>query len=171
MKDLLVDPWMQSVNERHAKFRSFLVVVDALDEIEDRGGSDFLEELLRMVDKSISFAGPQVFYHQPTRPGTREFFTSDAICALYDIPTDTAKVDISTYLQAKLPKLWGNPEINNLMLRADGLFVFAATAVRSITNRSSSWAGWGSMHTDRLLCWRTPFRRSGHSRSSPSGCR
>ena len=63
-------------------------------------------------------------------------FTSDAICALYDVPRDTIKADIATYLQAKLPNLWGMPVINDLMHQADGLFIFAATAVRYITRRS-----------------------------------
>ena len=62
-------------------------------------------------------------------------FTSDAVCALYDVPRDTVKADIATYLQAKLPNLRGMPVVNDLMLQADGLFIFAATAVRYITPR------------------------------------
>jgi len=62
-------------------------------------------------------------------------FTSDAICALYDVPRDTVKTDIATYLQEKLPRLWGTPVVNDLMHQADGLFIFAATAVRYITQR------------------------------------
>jgi len=137
MKDLLVDPWMQSTSEHNAEFRPFLVVVDALDEIEDRGGSGFLEELLRMVDKS-HLQGLKFFITSRPDPDLANLcssFTSDAICALYDVPTDTVKADIATYLQAKLPKIWGTPEIINLMHQADGLFIFAATAVRYITPR------------------------------------
>jgi hypothetical protein len=137
MKDLLVDPWMQSVSEHHAEFPPFLVVVDALDEIEDRGGSAFLEELLRMTDKS-HLQGLKFLITSRPDPDLANLcssFTSDAICALYDVPTDTVKADIATYLQAKLPKLWGMPVINDLMHQADGLFIFAATAVRYITPR------------------------------------
>ena len=46
MKDLLVGPWQQSMNERHFQLPSYLVIVDALDEINDQGGSAFLKELL-----------------------------------------------------------------------------------------------------------------------------
>jgi len=134
MKDLLVDPWMQSSSEHHAPF---LVVVDALDEIEDRGGSVFLAELLRMTDKS-HLKGLKFFI--TSRPDVNlanlcSSFTSDAICALYDVPTDTVKADIATYLRAKLPKLWGMPVINDLMDQAAGLFIFAATSVRYVTPR------------------------------------
>jgi len=137
MKDLLVDPWTQSMIEHHAEFRPFLVVVDALDEIEDKGGSAFLEELLRMTDKS-RLRGLKFLITSRPDPDLANLcssFTSDAICALYDVPTDTVKADIATYLQAKLPKLVGTPVINELMHQADGLFIFAATAVRYITPR------------------------------------
>ena len=135
MKDLLVDPWMQSVSQQRAEFPPFLVLVDALDEIENQGGSTFLEELLRMTDKS-HLRGLKFFV--TSRPDVDlvnlcSSFTSDAICALYDVPTDTVKADIATYLQEKLPKLRGMPEINELMHQADGLFIFAATVVRYLT--------------------------------------
>jgi len=137
MKDLLVDPWMQSVSEHCAKFSPLLIIVDALDEIEDKGGSAFLEELLRMTDKS-HLQGLKFFITSRPHVDLAKLcssFTSDAVCALYDVPTDTVKADIATYLQAKLPKLQGMPVINELMRQADGLFIFAATAVRYITPR------------------------------------
>jgi len=137
MKDLLVDPWMQSVSRHRAEFRPLLVVVDALDEIEDRGGSAFVEELLRMTDKSRLLGLKFLITSRPD-PDLANLcssFTSDAVCALYDVPTDTVKADIATYLQAKLPKLQGMPVINELMHQAGGLFIFAATAVRYITPR------------------------------------
>ena len=140
MKDLLVDPWMQSVSEHHAGVPPFLVVVDALDEIEDRGGPAFLEELLRMADKSHL---PGLKFLITSRPDADlaklcSSFTSDAICALYDVPTDTVKADIAAYLHAKLPKLRGMPVFNSLMHQADGLFIFAATAVRYLTPRKTT---------------------------------
>jgi len=134
MKDLLVDPWMQSVSKHRAAFRPLLVVVDALDEIEDRGGLAFLEELLRMTAKS-RLRGFKFLITSRPNPDLANLCTSDAICALYDVPTDTVKADIVTYLQAKLPKLQGMPVINELIHQAGGLFIFAATAVRYVTPR------------------------------------
>jgi len=137
MKDLLVDPWMQSMSEHHAEFRPFLVVVDALDEIENRGGLGFLEELLRMTDKSC-LRGLKFLITSRPDPDLANLcssFTSDAVCALHDVPTNTVMADIATYLQAELPKLQGTPVIDELMHQADGLFIFAATAVRYITPR------------------------------------
>ena len=43
LKDLLVDPRQQSTNtSSHSKLPPYLAVVNALDEIDDGGGSDFL---------------------------------------------------------------------------------------------------------------------------------
>jgi len=50
MEDLLVGPWHQSNNARHTEIPPYLIVVDALDEIEDRGGYNFLRELLDEVN-------------------------------------------------------------------------------------------------------------------------
>ena len=137
MKDLLVDPWMQSMSEHRAEFRPFLVVVDALDEVEDTGGQAFLKELLKMTDKSRLHGLKFLITSRPDPDLAKlcSSFTSDAICALYDVPTDTVKADIATYLQAKLPKLQDTPVINELMHQADGLFIFAATVVKYITPR------------------------------------
>ena len=134
MKDLLIDPWIRSMSDDHAELPPFLVVIDALDEIEDRGGLAFLEELLRVTNLS-HLQGLKFFITSRPDIDLARLHTSDPTCVLYDVPRDTVKVDIETYLQAKLPKLRGTPEINDLMHQADGLFIFAATAVRHTTSR------------------------------------
>jgi len=96
----------------------------------------FLEELLGMTKSHLQ--GLKFLITSRPDPDLANLcssFTSDAVCALYDVPTDTVKADIATYLQAKLPKLWDTPVIKDLMHQADGLFIFAATAVRYITPR------------------------------------
>ncbi|KAG6859779.1 hypothetical protein C0995_004165 [Termitomyces sp. Mi166 len=49
MKDLLVDPWQHFINKQFKDIPPYLVVIDALDEIQDGEGSEFLEELLKTV--------------------------------------------------------------------------------------------------------------------------
>ncbi|KAG6886378.1 hypothetical protein C0992_004321, partial [Termitomyces sp. T32_za158] len=49
MKDLLADPWQKSMSSHTANFPSYLIVIDALDEIEGREGSAFLKELLTVI--------------------------------------------------------------------------------------------------------------------------
>ena len=90
-------------------------MVDALDKIEDRGGSAFLEELLRMIYKSHLQGIKFLITSRPDADLAKlcSSFTPDAICALYD----------------------GMAVVNDLMHQADGLFIFAATVVRYITRR------------------------------------
>jgi hypothetical protein len=137
MRDLLVDPWQQSSSGRPSEIPPYLVVVDALDEIEGEGGSAFLRDLLKTIDKG-HLRGLKFLVTSRPDPELAELcssFKSDAICHLYKVPTDTVKSDIVTYLRAKLPALQDEGQLDELAQKADGLFIYAATAVRYINPR------------------------------------
>jgi hypothetical protein len=134
MKDLLVDPWDKSITQRPAGFPPYLIVVDALDEIEDKGGSAFLQELLNTVN-SGRLRGLKFFITSRPDPVLAKLcasFNSEAVCRLYEVPTETVNSDIAKYLETKLPQLQGMPQLSDLAKKADGLFIYAATAVRHI---------------------------------------
>ena len=138
MKDLLVGPWQQSAGERPRELRPYLIVVDALDEIEDNGGSAFLQELLKTFSRG-HLCGLKFLVTSRPDPELAALcssFKSDAICRLFEVPTDTVKADIMKYLTAKLPGLQGDPKLADLSQKADGLFIYAATAVRYIRRRA-----------------------------------
>jgi hypothetical protein len=137
MKDLLVGPWQQSAGDRPPELPPYLVVVDALDEIEGQGGSAFLRELLTTVNggqlqrlKFLITSRPD-----PDLASLCKTFSSDAVCRLYDVPTDTVEADIVAFLKDKLPKLQDEARLTHLAQKADGLFIYAATVVRYITPR------------------------------------
>ena len=137
MKVLLVSPWQRSANDRPPEFPPYLVVIDALDEIEHQGGSVFLRELLMMVDggqlKGLKFLITS--RPHPELASLCATFPFDAVCRLYEVPTDTVKADIMVYLKDKLPNLRDEPQLSDLAQKADGLFIYAATVVRYITPR------------------------------------
>jgi len=142
MKDLLVGPWQQSVGKRVRELRPYLIIVDALDEIEENGGLGFLEELLKASSQG-HLRGLKFLVTSRPDPDLAALcssFNSDAICRLYEVPTDTVKDDIMKYLRAKLPALQ-DPKLAKLSLKADGLFIYAATAVRYILLRHRMTAG------------------------------
>ncbi|KAJ7733710.1 hypothetical protein B0H14DRAFT_2309216, partial [Mycena olivaceomarginata] len=58
-----------------------------------------------------------------------------AVYHLQQVPTDDVDKDIKTFLHAKLPVLNDKPQLQELVRQSDGLFIFAATAVRYITPR------------------------------------
>ena len=137
MKDLLVGPWQRSVNDRPSELPPYLVIIDALDEIEGQGGSIFLRELLMTVDGG-QLQGLKFLITSRPHPELAALcatFSSDAVCRLYEVPTDTVKADIVVYLKDKLPHLRDEPQLSYLAQKADGLFIYAATIVRYITPR------------------------------------
>ena len=70
-----------------------------------------------------------------------ESFASEAICRLQDVPIEEAKSDIETYLKTQLPGLASCPEFAELVQRAGGLFIYAATAVKYLTPHDSITVG------------------------------
>ena len=137
MEGLFLGPWQLSEPTRRApELPPYLIVIDALDEIKDDGGSAFLRDLLTAINKH-DLRGLKFLVTSRSDPKIVtlcESFTSKAICRLQDLPIAEAKSDIETYLKAKLPKLAGSPELLvKLGQQAGGLFIYAATVVRYLT--------------------------------------
>lgn len=137
LKDLFVGPWQPSTLDK--ELPQYLILIDALDEINGDGGSAFLRDLLTVVDES-DLRGFKFLV--TSRPDPRvvtlcKSFTSEAVCWLQQVPIEEAESDIRTYLTAKLPKLKNSPELDVLVRQADGLFIYAATAVKYLTPHHS----------------------------------
>ena len=139
MKDLLVGPWQQSMSERHFEFPPYLVIVDALDQIDDQGGSAFLKELLDIINVG-ALRGLKFLVTSRPDPNIVRLcasFVSKAVCRLYDVHKSTVRADIMTYLKTELPAFKDHEELTKIADKADGLFIYAATAVRYIRPRSN----------------------------------
>jgi len=139
MKDLLVGPWQRSGATRRPGMPPYLIVIDALDEILDDGGPAFLRSLLNAIDE-YDMRGLKFLVTSRPDPELVKLckgFTSDAVCRLQDVSIEEAKSDIEKYLKTKLPMLAGSPELAELGQRASGLFIYAATAVKYLTRRTS----------------------------------
>ncbi|KAG6878163.1 hypothetical protein C0993_011236 [Termitomyces sp. T159_Od127] len=137
MKDLLVDPW-SSFRKKFKDLPPYLVVIDALDEIQNGEGSEFLAELLKTVGSNALFG---LKFLVTSRPDSKildlcKSFSSDAVCHLYDVAADEVDTDILIYLKSELPKLRESPELTTLMQQANGLFIYASTAVKFIRPKS-----------------------------------
>ena len=137
MKYLLVGPWQQSESRRHEELPPYLIVVDALDEIEADGGSMFLQSLLETIDQR-RLRGLKFLVTSRPDPRVVELcktFSSKAVCCLQDVPIERVGSDITQYLQSKLPNFAGKPELKTMEQLAGGLFIAAATIVRYLTPR------------------------------------
>ena len=128
INDLLVSPW-KSVNNP-----PYLIVIDALDEISEHGGSEFLEELLDTIHntglrglKFLITSRP----HLNITTSHHNSLASKTVYCLHNVSRAT-KADIMTYLKAELPAFEGDEKLTKIADRADGLFIYAATAVRYV---------------------------------------
>ncbi|KAG6815741.1 hypothetical protein H0H87_011825 [Tephrocybe sp. NHM501043] len=139
MRDLLVGPWKAS-ESKHSLNTCYLVVIDALDEIKDKGGSMFLWKLLTTL-KDDNLKSLKFLVTSHSNPGLVALFeweeVTHSICHLQDVPIEEATSDVETYLKATLPQLASHPMLNDLIQQAGGLFIYAATAVRSLTKHDS----------------------------------
>ena len=59
-------------------------------------------------------------------------FSSDVVCCLHEVAEEDVSADILRYLDAELPFL-AKGECRELAQQAEGLFIYAATAVRYMT--------------------------------------
>jgi len=137
MEDLLCGPWQDSEAERR-ELPPYLVVIDALDEIEGHEGSAFLADLLTAINERC-LQGLKFFVTSRPDPDVAKLCESlppKVICRLQDVPIEDVGSDIVAYLQAKLPKL-GEPELDKAARQANGLFISAATVVRYLTPHRS----------------------------------
>jgi len=138
VEKFLFRPWKERKGQQGLPI--YLVVVDALDEIEGSGGSTFLEALLSSIEVN-KITGLKLLVTSRPDPDIAklcETFPPGAVCQLHKVPIEDAKLDIKTYLENKLRNLRGKPEFDRLNEQAAGLFIYAATIVKILTGRKLS---------------------------------
>ena len=151
MEDLLSGPWQKSEAERH-ELPPYLIVIDALDEIEGQEGSAFLADLLKAINGGY-LQGLKFFITSRPDPDVTklcESLSPKVVRRLQDVPREDVGSDIDAYLRAKLPGL-DRRELDKAAKQADGLFIFAATVVRYLTPRRSITRREQSMLLKKLL--------------------
>jgi hypothetical protein len=102
---LLVEPWMQSMQQRRANNEPcYILPINALDELEGTGGTDFLATLFDVVSKQ-HLAGLKFLVTSRLDPDLVrriESFPSKRVCRLEKVPLDQSSADIKVYLEANL---------------------------------------------------------------------
>ena len=134
LQDLFVGPWQKSAGNRPDNLPPYLIVIDALDEVDDGGGLAFLQALLTTIEKG-HLKGLKVFVTSREDDKVAllcDHFPSDVVCRLHKVAEEDVSADILRYLDAELPLL-DKGERAELAQRAGGLFIYAATAVRYMT--------------------------------------
>ena len=134
LQELFVGPWQKSAIDRPHDLPLYLIVIDALDEVDDKGGLAFLQALLTTIQEG-HLQGLKFFVtsrEDNEVASLCDHFSSDVVCRLHKVAEKDVGADILRYLDAELPLL-DKGERAELARRAGGLFIYAATAVRYIT--------------------------------------
>jgi len=108
---------------------NFLIVIDALDEIDGNGGSDFLRNLLNVVNKH-RLPGLKFFVTSRSDPGLVadvEKFERKHRYRLQDVNEEEIRHDIATYINANLPDPLDRLQVEALVELSGGLFIYATT--------------------------------------------
>ncbi|KDR73111.1 hypothetical protein GALMADRAFT_125121 [Galerina marginata CBS 339.88] len=138
LESLLIEPWKQAQSADPSKPPRFLVVIDALDEIDGQGGSEFLRDLLDGINK-YQLRGLKFFATSRLDPDLvthLQSFEDKRFYRLEQVPLEEAEADITAYLNTNLPYFAGSQEMMKLVGQAAGLFIYAATIVKYLANCS-----------------------------------
>ena len=135
LQNLLVKPWKASARDRAADPSSppyHLVIIDALDELDGKGGSEFLRILFTVLNKGEL---PGLKFFATSRPDPALVsevysFETKRLYRLQDVGREGVTDDIRIYLTSRLPHFAKRQEIGILAAAADGLFIHASTLVR-----------------------------------------
>jgi WD40 repeat protein len=151
-KQTLQDQWTQLVvqplskHEKSSDPRTFLVVIDALDECEEEGSIGLLLRLLPQIGGCRNIRVRILVTSRPETPIRHGFDRMETAThqgfVLHRMPTEVSDRDIKVYLQhyfsmiateRQLDSCWPGERILTTMVRyAQGLFIWAATACRFI---------------------------------------
>jgi hypothetical protein len=136
VEKLLVRPWKASVKDRPASFPLTLVVIDALDEIDDDEGEALLKELVQATNAIQEITrdgmdGFKILVTSRPHPSIVHATESLPVYRLEEIKVDDGRQDILTYLNSELPSL-SKSDHDTIADHAQGLFIYAATVTRAL---------------------------------------
>jgi hypothetical protein len=151
-KQTLQDQWTQLVvqplsrYERRGNARTFLIVIDALDECEEEGSIGILLRLLPQVGACENIRVRILVTSRPETPIRHGFDQMETAThqgfVLHRMPTEVGDRDIQVYLQhhfsmiateRRLGSCWpGESTVKTMVQYAQRLFIWAATACKFI---------------------------------------
>ncbi|KAE9399438.1 hypothetical protein BT96DRAFT_692325 [Gymnopus androsaceus JB14] len=133
--ELLVQPWQRSLKKQLRKIPVFLVIIDALDEIERGHGSNLIESLIQSINNIANgIQGIKFLITSRPDPGIidrcqKQVFHPSYILENVD-PRDAIE-DVKHFLHERLPE-HDHGKLDQIALLSQGLFIYAATVVRYI---------------------------------------
>ncbi|KAJ7197981.1 hypothetical protein GGX14DRAFT_573822 [Mycena pura] len=148
--ELLIYPWLQSMEQQTDPQPSRLIVIDALDEIEGGQGARFIEHLIKSFSSSgKTLRGLKFLVTSRPQPDIVEqcrLLKADSVYRFEYLQPEKAKEDVRLFVHAELQHL-PKQEQNYIVDQAAGIFIYAATVVHR--QRERSWPAAGAGHVAR----------------------
>ncbi|KAF7376800.1 WD40 repeat-like protein [Mycena sanguinolenta] len=119
INELLVNPWSAAWQPKRQA--PLIIVIDALDEIEDNQGAEFIKKLLSSLSQMQLRPHPDI---KKTCDQLQTCFR------LEEIKPSEVKEDIRRFLREELPDL--ENELDPIVEESAGIFIYAATVVRHL---------------------------------------
>ncbi|KIK58681.1 hypothetical protein GYMLUDRAFT_170511, partial [Collybiopsis luxurians FD-317 M1] len=136
--ELLIEPWQNSFQKQLAERLPVLVVIDALDEIEGGEGSSFVSDLIKSLNQArASMHGIKFLITSRPDPNiveTCKQLGTEATYRLEDVKPADAAQDVRYYLGdalSQFPRIEAE-SLDQIARQSQGVFIYAATAVRYI---------------------------------------
>ncbi|KAJ7314193.1 quinon protein alcohol dehydrogenase-like superfamily, partial [Mycena albidolilacea] len=134
--ELLIHPWLQSMEQKTDPQPSRLIVIDALDEIEGGQGARLIEHLI----KSLSSSGKtlqELKFLVTSRPHPD---IAEQCCLLQEssvyhleyIEPEKAREDVRCFIRAELQFLPAQDQ-DYIVDQSAGIFIYAATIIRHLS--------------------------------------
>ncbi|KAF7374029.1 WD40 repeat-like protein [Mycena sanguinolenta] len=132
--ELLAKPWSSATSQSDVQLKTKLmvVVIDALDEIENDQGSKLIKQLIQALSGSKGLRGLKFFVTSRPHPRIVDECSSINERAVYhmeDINPREASQDVRRFLDAELADLPA-VQLEGITAESGGLFIYASTIVR-----------------------------------------
>ena len=134
LKELLIQPWLNSLDWQPTPKRSLLIVIDALDEIEDNKGANFIEQLIGLVlAPGTKLLGLKFLLTSRPHPDIvklcQSFEKDGSAYRLESMELKEAEQDLRHFVCIELPSLDAKLQ-ERIIKESAGLFIYAATIIR-----------------------------------------
>ncbi|KIK53724.1 hypothetical protein GYMLUDRAFT_232724, partial [Collybiopsis luxurians FD-317 M1] len=150
--ELLIEPWQNSFQKQLADRLPVLVVIDALDEIEHGEGSNFVSNLIQSLNQArASIHGIKFLITSRPDPNiveTCKQLGTEATYRLEDVKPEAAVQDVRCFLGDALSQfpIIEAEALDRIATQSQGVFIYAATAVRYILPKPGRKLSHGEMH-------------------------
>ncbi|KAJ7301323.1 hypothetical protein DFH08DRAFT_993900 [Mycena albidolilacea] len=132
--ELLIHPWLQSMEQKTDPQPSRLIVIDTLDEIEGGQGARLIEHLIKSISSGKTLRELKFLVTSRPHPDIAEqccLLQESSVYRLEYIEPEKAREDVRHFVRAELQFLPAQDQ-DYIVDQSAGIFIYAATVIRHL---------------------------------------